>query len=541
MEAVERAKVAPDGAQRAPHRLAATSLRILPDERLAKLAADGNQAAFAAIYERHHQALYRYCRTITRDDEDARDALQATMLKAMKAIDTKPTKVRAWLYRIAHNESISILRSGKRHSTDSLDDVEPSAEAPLESRRELRELLDDIGHLSDRQRQALVMRELGGLSYEEVGAALTCSPAAAKQAAFDARTALHELAEARDTDCESIRKRISDGDRRMLRARGVRAHLRGCDPCRRFDAALQTRQAKLAGLVPVLSPAASAAILQSVLGGGAATGAAAGAATLGGGAGAAAIGTGAAATATGGAIGGGIAMKGVVAGIAALVATGGAIAIKEERDANRNGGSNGGAVEVREATDAAAIDRAGATAGTANAGAGATTESAGAETSGEANGNGTANAGAGDKPQNGEANHSGTVDAQHDGQTQGDQNAPPQGQHPQGTQPQGQHPGGNPSGTGTYPQPGGQRPPRPPAGGGATGGGGGGPPLGGSGTRPPTGGGGTQPGFGGGGGGGGSTGIRPPGSYPPPQGGATTESQRPPRPQGTHGTAAVIE
>ena len=41
-------------------------------------AAVADRSAFAAIYERHHQALYRYCRTITRNDEDARDADRMT-------------------------------------------------------------------------------------------------------------------------------------------------------------------------------------------------------------------------------------------------------------------------------------------------------------------------------------------------------------------------------------------------------------------------------------------------------------------------------
>ena len=60
-------------------------LRLLSDERLVKLASEGSTPAFAAIYERHHQAVYRYCRSILRSDHDARDALQSTMLKAMQA------------------------------------------------------------------------------------------------------------------------------------------------------------------------------------------------------------------------------------------------------------------------------------------------------------------------------------------------------------------------------------------------------------------------------------------------------------------------
>ena len=498
MEAVGQADFTRSGGRRRSEgRLAATSLRLLSDERLAHLAAEGNRAAFATIYERHHQALYRYCRTITRNEEDARDALQATMLNAMRAIDTKPTKLRAWLYRIAHNESISVLRSGERHAAAPLEDFEPSAEAPVESRRELSELLDDIGHLSDRQRQALVMRELGGLSYEEIADSLACSPAAAKQAAFDARGALHELAEARDTDCESIRRRISDGDRRLLRARGVRAHLRACDPCRRFDAALKTRKAKLAGLVPALSPAASAAILQSVLGGGASSAAmaggaaAGGAAAIGGGA-AAAGGGGAAAIGGGAALGGGVALKGIVAGVAALLATGGAIAVTEERSTGNAGGS-GSAVQIRESETPSARGAADPRSGSAAAGG----ESVSGESDSGAAGAWSAGVGSGEsKYQSGSAEGENSPAG-----SQPAGNQPPPGVHPRPPRPGPSVPGAGP------------RPPRP--GGTSTG------------TRPPgaePSGDGTAPG----------TGTSPAGSTQPPLDGAITPLEpRPPRDQGT--------
>src|SRR5436190_23975158 len=71
-----------------------------------------DDAALAAMYERHHQALYRYCRSILRNDEDARDALQSTMAKALAALrdEQRDFELRPWLFRIAHNEAISLLR-----------------------------------------------------------------------------------------------------------------------------------------------------------------------------------------------------------------------------------------------------------------------------------------------------------------------------------------------------------------------------------------------------------------------------------------------
>jgi DNA-directed RNA polymerase specialized sigma24 family protein len=87
-------------------------LRLLGDDRLARRAAEGDGQAFAALYQRHHQALYRYCRGILGNAEDAADALQNTMMAALRALpgERREIHVKPWLFRIAHNESISLLR-----------------------------------------------------------------------------------------------------------------------------------------------------------------------------------------------------------------------------------------------------------------------------------------------------------------------------------------------------------------------------------------------------------------------------------------------
>src|ERR1700746_1721071 len=93
---------------------AGRTLRLsrLSDEFLARHAPRGSQRAFGAIYDRYHQPLYRYCRSIVRDDADAQDALQSTFTAALAALQRQARKapLRPWLYRIAHNESISVLR-----------------------------------------------------------------------------------------------------------------------------------------------------------------------------------------------------------------------------------------------------------------------------------------------------------------------------------------------------------------------------------------------------------------------------------------------
>src|SRR5689334_7361239 len=76
------------------------ALRMLSDERLARLAARGDRAAFGAVFTRYHQELYRYCMSLLRDSEDAADALQGTMLRALRALEgeTREIALRPWLY-----------------------------------------------------------------------------------------------------------------------------------------------------------------------------------------------------------------------------------------------------------------------------------------------------------------------------------------------------------------------------------------------------------------------------------------------------------
>src|SRR5919197_3358299 len=79
---------------------------------LSRLAKRGDPRAFETIFARYHQELYRYCRAILGSADDAEDALQATMAVALGALpgEARQISLRPWLYRVAHNASISIVR-----------------------------------------------------------------------------------------------------------------------------------------------------------------------------------------------------------------------------------------------------------------------------------------------------------------------------------------------------------------------------------------------------------------------------------------------
>ncbi len=241
------------------------------DSRLVRRVVAGDEHAFGELYERYRAPLQAYCRSIVRDEEDSHDALQSTMLKALAALrqgEGHDVALRPWLFRIAHNESVTILRR-RRPSEPWSDEAAPAVAAvdrTLAQRERLSELVADLQQLSERQRGALVMRELSGMSYEEIGGVLDVSPAAARQSVFEARTALVEIGEGRDAACDAIRRSISDGDRRTVRARRVRAHLRSCDECRAFDTAVRSRRRDLSMLLPALPGGGLLAVLQGGLG-----------------------------------------------------------------------------------------------------------------------------------------------------------------------------------------------------------------------------------------------------------------------------------
>ena len=290
---------------------------MLSDERLARRAAAGDERAFAAIFRRFHQRLYRFCLAIVGNSEDAQEALQNTMVKALRSLpgEEREIKLKPWLYRIAHNESIELLR--RRRETGQLDPQQaapgagPAQEA--ETRARLRHLLADLRELPERQRATILMRELAGLQVGDIAVALGTSSAVARQTLYEARLSLRQMGEGREMDCRLVTKALSDGDGRVIRRRDIRAHLRACADCRRFRDQIKARERDLGALAPIPA-AAGAGILHGLLGGGPGGGGASLAGAVGGGVaksvGASALLKGTAAVAVVAAIGVGAAQRG---------------------------------------------------------------------------------------------------------------------------------------------------------------------------------------------------------------------------------------
>jgi RNA polymerase sigma factor (sigma-70 family) len=254
-------------------------MNIATTGNLAREASRGDKRALEKIYRDYHQPLYRFCLAIVGNSQDAQDALQNTMVKMLRALpgEKRSIALKPWLYRIAHNESIDLLR--RRRPDVSLEVSEPKVgeelEAKVEARQRLRLLIADLGALPERQRETLLMREAAGLSFDEIGDALETSAAVARQTLYEARLGLRQMDAGREMKCEAVSKALSDGDGRVRRRRDIRAHLRDCGHCRAFAEEIDSRSGTLAAIS--LPAVAAAAMLQGLIGGGAAGGAAAGA------------------------------------------------------------------------------------------------------------------------------------------------------------------------------------------------------------------------------------------------------------------------
>ena len=306
-------------------------LRLRSDEQLVTLFREGDEDAFRIIHDRYRARLLAYARQmLSRSGQDSEDALQEVFVRAYYGLraNHRDLALRPWLYRVAHNRCVDVLRHNQTIPVDPADagvsdQHDPAARA--EQRDVLRRLIADVRRLPEQQRSALLMRELSGMSYDDVAGALGVSVPAVKSLLVRARVGLAAASEARNTACAQIREDLILAHDRGVRASGLaRRHMRDCPGCREFRSEFRGVNRQLAALSPTLGPIGVIANLLGIGGGG---GAAVGSGVAGGSVAAAggAAGTGAAASA--GLLAGGAGHV-VTLLAAAVVTAGGAVEIQ---------------------------------------------------------------------------------------------------------------------------------------------------------------------------------------------------------------------
>ncbi len=159
------------------------SLSEATDPELVDAARAGNPAAFEVLVLRYSERAYRAAFRVVRDADDSRDVVQDAFVKAYRGLESFESRSSfyTWLYRIVVNLALDRRRREHRARSVEWDDtvaheIDPRASAPAAGspelasrRREVRELVaQGVERLPDGQREVLLLREVDGLSYEEI-------------------------------------------------------------------------------------------------------------------------------------------------------------------------------------------------------------------------------------------------------------------------------------------------------------------------------------------------------------------------------------
>ncbi|MCC6394975.1 MAG: RNA polymerase sigma factor [Bryobacterales bacterium] len=158
----------------------------------------GDGDAFRVLVERHSRSVFRLAYRLTGNEQDAEDVVQESFLRAYRQLEKYDGRAgfHTWLYRIAANYALDLLRSRKRINQrkdedglsmlDNIPTPEPSADRAVLSSQLQQRLASAMAALSQQERAAFVLRHFEGHSIDEIGEALGVGESATKNSIFRA-------------------------------------------------------------------------------------------------------------------------------------------------------------------------------------------------------------------------------------------------------------------------------------------------------------------------------------------------------------------
>ncbi len=179
------------------------------DPEIVARASAGEEEAFRMLVELHSRSVFRLAYRLTGNESDAEEAVQETFLRVFRRLSTfqQSARFETWLYRVASNASMDVIRRRQRHHTRQTPlETEQGAPRPLEAPTPAPDRVAVAGQIGDRvaaaldcltpgERAAFTLRHLQGFSINEIGEALGLRSNAVKNAIFRAVTKMRrELA-----------------------------------------------------------------------------------------------------------------------------------------------------------------------------------------------------------------------------------------------------------------------------------------------------------------------------------------------------------
>jgi RNA polymerase sigma-70 factor (ECF subfamily) len=171
-----------------------------PDLALVERCRNGDWTAFTELVVRYQRPIYNAAFWVLRKPEDASDIAQIVFLKVAERLDEYDPRFKffSWIYRIAVNESLNLLRrNGREEALDSEIDLPTSENADPERQASAaevsRRIRSALMKMTPNDRVVLTLRHFSECSYEEIGQILDLDPKTVKSRLFEARQRLREL------------------------------------------------------------------------------------------------------------------------------------------------------------------------------------------------------------------------------------------------------------------------------------------------------------------------------------------------------------
>lgn len=171
------------------------------DSELSRPFTKGALPAFEALVRNYQDRVYNFCRYMLQNPEDAQDAAQDVFMKAYRSLkDFRPdASIYTWIYRIAVTTCLDYKRKSRREMfrneplAENLPSDEPSPDQLYESSEKTEAVQLAFQNLPEKLRAAVVLREMEGLSYEEIARVLHTSIGTVKSRISRAREQLRNL------------------------------------------------------------------------------------------------------------------------------------------------------------------------------------------------------------------------------------------------------------------------------------------------------------------------------------------------------------
>ncbi|MGI8845799.1 MAG: sigma-70 family RNA polymerase sigma factor [Thermoleophilaceae bacterium] len=236
----------------------------ISDGDLVALVRDGDDGAFEELYRRHHAHVTGVVARMLRDPARTEDVVQETFLSALRRLRETDTEMRfrAWISEIARNATIDQFRRAGRAKEVSIDADQglppvdalrlaggPSPEVSAIGRERFGHFRGALDELSVAHQRVIVLRELEGHSYREIGQLMDLTPSGVESTLFRARRRLEQEYEQIDSGVRCVATeaaigRLCEGSGSWRDRRKLHRHASRCSMCR--------RHARECGIEPLL-------------------------------------------------------------------------------------------------------------------------------------------------------------------------------------------------------------------------------------------------------------------------------------------------